>query len=546
MASDNVYGTPLSGDADTILNGMVLRVSDDNRVVRAQADSSPNVQGVIGVNGSGFVELGGPVNVVSTAVRQPVLCEAGLALLAGDPLYVSDTQAGYATNIAPTIAVTIGVVEDVGPYVRTGQVFATLSPAGVSAGGSGGVQSITGTPPILVDNTDPANPVISLDASASPLFQLALSYGQGPAGNADLDAGDSFWFQAQSINGTPEPDQVHEWPVARDLAFIGLTVFVDDATIALAGDEPRFIVTVDGVDTIFQVNLTAGAHVQEPFQTNGVIAIPAGSRVGVRFDGSGIDAGSTLRCEIILDGAETGTPIPPPPIPTAGLLVDWQSENYVITPPTSPGGSDAQGNLTDVSGNGNDVSTGGTLLIHVPTIVPNAFNTHPGIGATRANTFGMTKVGPTWLAGNAPRTFAVVLEGTNIDLGELLHRRSLAGNSWSIDITNTTTPQPFWANNAGTIDNNGSFVDFNGQKAVLMLWTAGTIGAPLFATVNGVTIALTGTMAAEGAATNFIELFGFTFGPRFDGIVGRLLTWNRVLTVSERIGVVSNLTEGYL
>lgn len=136
MASDNVYGTPLSGDAGTILNGMAVRMSANNRVVRAQADSAANVRGLIGVNGSGFVELGGPVNAVSAAVRQPVLCEAGLTLTAGDPLFVSDTQAGYATNVEPPIAVAFAIVEDVGSYALTGRVFAAISPAG--GGGTGG------------------------------------------------------------------------------------------------------------------------------------------------------------------------------------------------------------------------------------------------------------------------------------------------------------------------------------------------------------------------------------------------------------------------
>jgi hypothetical protein len=246
---------------------------------------------------------------------------------------------------------------------------------------------------------------------------------------------------------------------------------------------------------------------------------------------------------MVLDGAETGTPIPPPPIPTSGLLVAWLSENYAIT---DLGAGSFQGDLTDTSGNNNDVSTGGTLLIHVPMIVPNAFNAHPGVRATRANTFGMPMVGPTWLAGNGARTFAFVLQGTNIELGELLHRRSVAGNSWSINVANTTTPQPFWQNTAGTIDNNGSFVDLNGVKGILLLWTNGGIGDPLFASVNGIDVPLTGTMAAEGAATNYIELFGFNFGPRLDGILGAGYAWNRVLSVSERIGVVGNLTEDYL
>lgn len=136
MASDNVYGTPLSADAGTILVGMVVRVSADNRVVRAQADSTDNLNGLLGVNASGSIEIGGPVNAVCAAVRQPVLCEAGLTLAAGDQLYVSDTQAGYATNVQPAIAAAFAIVEDVGPYTRNQQVFAAISPAG--GGGSAG------------------------------------------------------------------------------------------------------------------------------------------------------------------------------------------------------------------------------------------------------------------------------------------------------------------------------------------------------------------------------------------------------------------------
>lgn len=189
MPSDNVYGTPLSDDAGTILAGMIVRVSDDNRVVRAQADSTDNVNGLLGVNASGSIELGGPVNAVCAAVRQPVLCEAGLTLAAGDQLYVSDTQAGYATNVPPAIAVAFAIVEDVGPYTRNQQVFASISPAGGggSSGSCGGCDmpnpganlpdsNATVDPAVdsasvyrLPENTLTGNRVLTLDVNGSPV-----------------------------------------------------------------------------------------------------------------------------------------------------------------------------------------------------------------------------------------------------------------------------------------------------------------------------------------------------------------------------------------
>lgn len=167
MPSDNVYGTPLSGDAGTLLSGMILRVSGDNQVVRAQADSTSNVQAVLGVNGSSFVELGGPVNVVSAAVRQPVLCEAGLTLTAGETLYVSDTQPGYATNVAPAIAVAIGVIEDVGPYALNSRVLASLV-GGVTGAGSGGCGGC--------DMPNPGANLDNTDATVDPAVDAASVY----------------------------------------------------------------------------------------------------------------------------------------------------------------------------------------------------------------------------------------------------------------------------------------------------------------------------------------------------------------------------------
>lgn len=431
------------------------------------------------------------------------------------------------------------------------QTFAERKRGG--AGSGGGIQQVTSSDGSITV-TNPTGPIvdITLPPSDLPRFQLALSYGQGSIGNDDLNAAESFWFQPQSIVNSPLPDQPHEWPTSRELTFIGVTIFVNAANIILTadGDEPRFIITVDEIDTIFQVALTAGAHVDQLLQANGIIAIPAGSRVGVRFDGSGVDAGSTLRCEMILDGAETGTPIPPPPIPTSQLLFDWQSENFALTP-TTPGNATAE--WTDATANNNDLGHGNAALANLPTIVPGAFNTHPGIAFARLSTFELTSLLPaTCWAPNGARTLAFVLQPDNIWPGVILNTKGgFGGTNVDYWLTQIAAPQGVMRVEANEIETITDFFDTNGQKIVVMFWTTGAIGDPVHVSINGVEPTLTGVMADEVAAfvTFWLGWDNDVFFPdskRFSGMYARGLGWSRVLTVSERIGVVGNLTAEYL
>jgi len=418
--------------------------------------------------------------------------------------------------------------------------------------GTGTISEITSNDGSIVV-TNPNGPTTDLSVapvpSALPRFQLALSYGQGASGNADLEVGESFWFQPQSVNLSPEADQPHEWPVVRELAFIGLAVFVDDADIALAegGDEPRFIITIDRVDTIFQISLASGAHADELLQTNGLIAIPAGSTIGVRFDGSGVDTGSTLRCEIILDGAETGEPIPPPPIPTTQLVLDLASENYTVT----PAGGASHGDWTDDSGEGTDVGTGGTLLAHVPVKELLAFNDDAGVTFSRANSFGLTSaLGPTWGAANTPFTMVMVIRGDSISPGTLFHVRAtdISAHNQNFQLSGASLPQIAMDFDGTKIQNTDPFFDLNGEKAVLMWWSDGGVGDDVHLSVNGVEATLDNTMKANAIAS-FIEVGFDEGGPdalRADCSYARVLYWTRKLTVSERIGVIGNLTERYL
>lgn len=149
MGTDNVYGTPNNGDSVALTLGMVVRLSSNKTVVRAQADSTPHLQGLSGVVNSGSVAPHGVLNVVCEAFRQPVLLETGLTPVAGQTLYVSATVPGRATNVAPGTAVAIGTIEDVGNYATTSRVFAAVSIPATASGGSGaqgaqGFQGATG------------------------------------------------------------------------------------------------------------------------------------------------------------------------------------------------------------------------------------------------------------------------------------------------------------------------------------------------------------------------------------------------------------------
>jgi hypothetical protein len=57
-----------------------------------------------------------------------VLLEAALAPVAGDPLWVSGTVAGRATNVMPAITAYVGVIKDASMYAATGGVMADLTP----------------------------------------------------------------------------------------------------------------------------------------------------------------------------------------------------------------------------------------------------------------------------------------------------------------------------------------------------------------------------------------------------------------------------------
>lgn len=109
-----------------LLAGEVVRLNGNATVTRAQADIPANVAGLVGVM-QAATALGALGPVISSG-RGFVLLEAALAPVAGDALWVSATVAGRATNVAPALAVYLGVIKDASGYGATGGVIADLAP----------------------------------------------------------------------------------------------------------------------------------------------------------------------------------------------------------------------------------------------------------------------------------------------------------------------------------------------------------------------------------------------------------------------------------
>ena len=135
MSTDSITLSPAyNGDSVPITAGMIVRLKAgaNNNVVRACADSAPNIQGMNGVVLSGSSAPG--TSVLLTAIgRQTVQMESGLTLAAGQTVYVSPNIAGKGTNVVPAQISPIGSIADVTSYSRTGTVEVDVNVATTAA-----------------------------------------------------------------------------------------------------------------------------------------------------------------------------------------------------------------------------------------------------------------------------------------------------------------------------------------------------------------------------------------------------------------------------
>jgi hypothetical protein len=143
---DGTFVTGYNGETNNLVAGEIVRVSANLVVVRAQGDSSDDLQGTIGVVISGSVGRGGSVNVCIKGTV-PVLLEPSEAIpTASDSLYVSPNVAGRATLVNYVGAFVIGIAFDTSQYNRLGSVRAVLTEAGGGLVGAKGATGATGVP----------------------------------------------------------------------------------------------------------------------------------------------------------------------------------------------------------------------------------------------------------------------------------------------------------------------------------------------------------------------------------------------------------------
>ena len=120
-----------------------LKSGANNTVVRAQANSAPNVQGVNGIVLSGSSAPGSAVLLTSIGRAPMIQMESGLTLAVGQTVYVSPNVAGKGTNVQPANVSTIGSIADISNYVARGTVVVDVV-VGAGGGGGGGAQGAQG------------------------------------------------------------------------------------------------------------------------------------------------------------------------------------------------------------------------------------------------------------------------------------------------------------------------------------------------------------------------------------------------------------------
>lgn len=215
MSADSVTGALVNVDNATLLRGMVVRVSSNSGVQRAQADSLAHLQGVAGVVNSGFVSVSGPcTNIVTGASRQYVLLETGLTPAAGDTLYISASVAGRATNVAPSNVFAIGTITDTRQYQQNSTVFAIVATPSSRAG--------AGTTTLQVANAAElaALPAASLNAGTSAyVTTLRCTFG------LEISTQSTLALSRIAANGKPGHLWIRAW---RQPAWWGTTAWVVD------------------------------------------------------------------------------------------------------------------------------------------------------------------------------------------------------------------------------------------------------------------------------------------------------------------------------
>jgi hypothetical protein len=337
-------------------------------------------------------------------------------------------------------------------------------------------------------------PGVRRGTGSAPLVDLALSFGHGNGGTDEqLPSETSWWFTPTGTADDAQADQVREWVTDTALGFLAIIVRIDAATIN-GETGALYVVTVDGAETAISVELPTGATTDTTLEMAAIFAVAAGSKVGVKFNGSAVADGSSLRTEVRLVGAETGTPSVPPALPADPIAV-FESEDLADDGLTW---IDSTGNLFDLA-----VPVAGGA--GPPTVVPGAFNGHKGASFDGVQNILSTE--NAMFAGGAvpqPRTLMAVVRPTNATGGTVGCFKETA-DYFSCALWKTAGNQFAYENGDANNSLLSSVVDYGGEDLVLIFRTNGIL-IELF--VNGVLRAsTTNTVGPENGIAD-----GFTMG----------------------------------
>jgi hypothetical protein len=392
----------------------------------------------------------------------------------------------------------------------------------------------------------------------TPLFRLQLAYGQGNGTTDEAISGDAttWWLAAQSTaddvipaSGSP---QSREWVTRNALGFIGITVRVDAATINGEIGLP-LIITVDGADTAVAVTVAAGSTVGETLQQYAAIPIPAGSSVGVRADATQIDPGSTLRCEVIVEGAISGTPTIPVELPADPLAL------YL------PGDLSLDGTTWVDSVVGNEFSLGVPVLVgaaaptrHAPD---GSFNGNPyAVFAENidGDTFQILSTAVEMFAPSSttpilPRTCAAVIRPTGLRGGTVacVQRRA---DYCAFDLAKPGADQWAYDNSEFAQIAKLSTVTNYGGEEIVCIWR--TDGAVIDLWINGLKVDL----STNAVGDDFTGSVGFALGNNetwvadgpgistrgWRGAIAFCGMWGRRFTDAEVLSATGYLTQHYV
>ncbi len=428
-------------------------------------------------------------------------------------------------------------------------------------GGGGGILDVT-SPDGSITVTNPAGPHVQVEvnpaASRSTLFDLFLSYGHGMAVDANLPALASFWFSPTTIADLAIAGQVREWVTEEALGFLELVVRVDAAHLVTGGG--AFVLTVNGLDTALSLSLGAGDTADTTLATSALLPVSAGSKLGVRWNGSAAADGSTLRAEIRLQAAATGTPIIPSTLPINPLALfrpedlatdgtSWvdsvAGHLYTLTVPPStpaPGYHPIAGpnRILDGSFNNNPYAqflpyTGPGPAVYTPNQLRTLTGMFSGTGGTPIS----------------PRTIVAVCRPTS-SIGGLLASTQLSGNAFNAVLykpTGDPTQSAYYNFTKGlpTNINMSTPVNLAGQEVVLIWRTDGTT---LEFFIDGILQTLAASLVGDdgfvatgfslGGSGNYTSQIGWQGDICFEGV------WARRFTDAEVLSATGNLAAEYV